>query len=85
MEGTENTSNETRVVQPPASDVVYGTSPVFSVELKPDEEVEWQWTHLAGGRSVVTGYTIRKKEPEAGFDFEAAVKDLLWPRRRVGF
>jgi hypothetical protein len=33
----------------------------------------------------VTGYTIRKKESEPAFDFEGAVKELLWPRRRVGF
>ncbi|MDQ5854382.1 MAG: hypothetical protein M3380_20395 [Chloroflexota bacterium] len=34
---------------------------VISVELDEDEDVHWQWTHFADGRSAVTGYTIVKK------------------------
>jgi hypothetical protein len=32
----------------------------LSVELEPDEDVRWHWTHFADGRSMVTGYTIVK-------------------------
>ncbi len=83
MADTNENPNEQRVVEPPTLGPAHGTSPVFNVVLGPDEEVEWQWTHTPGGASVVTGYRIRKKEGE--FDIESAVKDLLWPRRRVGF
>lgn len=34
---------------------------VLSVVLGADEEVEWIWTHTAGGVSYVSGYTIAKK------------------------
>ena len=85
MSDTNDTPNEKRYEQPPTIGPSDGTSPVFGVELAADEEVEWQWTHTRDGRSVVTGYSIRKKDAEPGFDFEGAVKDLLWPRRRVGF
>ena len=85
MDDTKDTPDEKRFVQPPTLGPSQGTSPVFGVELAADEEVEWQWTHTPDGRSVVTGYQIRKTAPEPGFDVEGAVKELLWPRRRVGF
>ncbi len=37
---------------------------VLSVALGQDEEVRWIWTHTVGGGSVVTGYTIVRKEDE---------------------
>ena len=37
------------LVQPPA---------LLSVRVEDDEDVEWQWTHLVDGRSMVTGYRI---------------------------
>ena len=40
-------------------------SATLSVELAPDEEVEWIWTHRPDGTSVVTGYEIHKRDPEA--------------------
>ncbi len=55
-----------RNVTAPASSAFNSASSVFSVELDVDEEVEWQWTHLPNGESVVTGYEIiKKKELEA--------------------
>ncbi len=35
---------------------------VLSVALGRNEEVRWIWTHTAVGESVVTGYTIVKKD-----------------------
>jgi hypothetical protein len=65
----------------PVSDAAAGSSPVFSVDLADDEEVQWYWTHYPNGQSVVTGYDIVKKEekenPENGFEFEKAVGDWL--------
>jgi hypothetical protein len=37
------------------------TSPVISVELCNDEDVEWAWTLLPNGESYVSGYNIIKK------------------------
>jgi len=34
---------------------------VISVELNPEEEVEWAWTLLPDGTSYVSGYTISPK------------------------
>lgn len=34
---------------------------IFSVVLKPDEDVVWEWTHTPDGISYVTGYTLLKK------------------------
>lgn len=63
-----------RTVTAPITATFSGSSPVLSVELEMDEDVEWQWTHLPNGESIVTGYKIIKKEkPETGFDFKEAV------------
>ena len=65
-----------------------GASPgVISVVVGEDEEVRWSWTHYPDGRSVVTGYEIVKKDPDAGgeeFSFERAVTDWLWPDASKG-
>jgi hypothetical protein len=47
-------------VRAPSLDVVIAAPAVLSVELEPDEDVRWHWTHFADGRSMVTGYTIVK-------------------------
>jgi hypothetical protein len=33
---------------------------VLSVELSPDEDVQWNWTHTPKG-SYVSGYTLMRK------------------------
>ncbi len=43
-----------------------GPPEVLSVWLGEDEEVRWIWTHMAGGESAVTGYTIFKKDGDGG-------------------
>jgi len=43
---------------PPASDWRVQPPALVSVQVDEDENVEWQWTHFADGRSVVTGYRI---------------------------
>jgi hypothetical protein len=35
---------------------------VLSVDLGPDDEVEWITTFTAGGMSCVSGYTITKRQ-----------------------
>jgi hypothetical protein len=61
---TENLQTESnkRIVQPPVTELASQTAPVISVELEADEEVEWLWTHLPTGQSVVTGYEIIQKD-----------------------
>jgi hypothetical protein len=48
-----------RTVCAPQSDVAAGVA--LSVELAEDEEVTWQWSHGADGRSRITGYQIHKR------------------------
>ena len=43
---------------PPASDWRVQPPALLSVHVDDDEDVEWQWTHFADGRSMVTGYRI---------------------------
>ena len=51
-----------RVVRAPSSLGAFGPPALISVQLADDEDVQWHWSHFADGRSVVTGYTIVKKE-----------------------
>ena len=39
--------------------VLSGT--MLQVKLAEGETVEWQWTHLSNGQSMITGYNIIKK------------------------
>ena len=50
--------------QAPQADVAAGVA--LSVELAEDEEVNWQWTHGADGRSRITGYQIHKRPTGPG-------------------
>jgi hypothetical protein len=43
---------------PPGNDPVLRPPALLSVEIEEGEDVEWEWTHLVGGRSVATGYRI---------------------------
>jgi len=55
-------NNQKRLVYAPRSDNSITPSVILSVELNEDEDVRWQWTHYPNGKSVVTGYTIVKKD-----------------------
>lgn len=70
-----------RRVQAPVTGMSNGASPVLSILLEEDEEVRWQWTHYADGRSVVSGYEIIKKQEET-FDINQAISDWLWPESK---
>jgi len=52
---------EKRIVQAPNEGTPDPSGAVISVELNPDEDVIWHWTHKPDGGSVVTGYEIIKK------------------------
>lgn len=51
---------ETRIVQSPEPEVIREITRIISVELKPDEDVEWIWTYYPDIR-VVIGYRIIPK------------------------
>jgi len=55
-------NSQKRLVHAPRSQNSLTPPTVLSVELNEDEDVQWQWTHYPNGESVVTGYTIVKKE-----------------------
>jgi hypothetical protein len=76
MEKRPTNSNKRTVLAPESSSG--GSSPVFSVEVEENEEVQWQWIHYANGQSVVAGYEIVKKEE--AFDIKQAISDWLWDR-----
>ena len=56
----QNEQPQKRIVYAPQPDTSVSAPAVISIELAEDEDVEWQWTHLANGKSIVTGYTIIK-------------------------
>ncbi len=60
MDQHEPQEPQKRIVYAPQPDTTLSSPAVLSVELAADEDVEWQWTHLANGKSIVTGYTIFK-------------------------
>lgn len=62
--GADRLPRPKRVVQPPSPIGTFGPPALNSVQLADDEDVLWHWSHFADGRSVVTGYTIIKKESQ---------------------
>lgn len=54
------TSQKT-IVLPPQLTVPILSGTMLQVELAEGETVEWQWTHLSNGQSIITGYNIIKK------------------------
>ena len=63
MKRIERLAENQRLVAAPPPSRCGVPVPVINVVLNRDEEVEWHWTHRPDGTSVVTGYTIVRKEP----------------------
>jgi hypothetical protein len=61
MESEDQRINKRRIVYAPQPDHISSAPALISVVLGEDEEVAWQWTHYADGKSCVTGYTIVEK------------------------
>ena len=61
MDQPDQQTDKKRTIQAPQPHHAVTPSSVISVELKENEEVEWQWTHFPDRRSAVTGYTITRK------------------------
>ena len=55
---TVNEKEATRVVTAPGTEASLGSGQVLSVEVGPDEDVEWVWTHDRQRGSFVTGYRV---------------------------
>ena len=55
-----NTTN-TRVVCPPPPSAPYLFTSIYSITLKADQDVEWQWLELPDGNRVVIDYKIKNK------------------------
>lgn len=51
-----------RIVVAPSTVAPAGPGDVLSVEVDPDEDVEWLWTHDRERGSTVTGYNIVSRE-----------------------
>jgi hypothetical protein len=52
------TNMERRVVRAPIAAGHMGSGELLSVEIGPDEEVQWFWSHDRERGSFVAGYTI---------------------------
>lgn len=61
MNRSQQTSSAVRVVYPPQPTDPSIPASIFSLEIHEELEVEWQWTHLPDGNSVVTGYRLFPK------------------------
>lgn len=48
-----------RIATPP-SECIMQSGSIVSVELKPDEDVDWNYIHTSAGK-VCNGYRIRKR------------------------
>ena len=55
---TDESKHAKRIVMAPSSASPMSAGQVLSVEVGPDEEVEWVWNHDREGGSCVTGYRI---------------------------
>lgn len=66
MSETLNTTK--RIVAAPCTMTGVSAGQVISVELGPDEDVKWIWSHDRVHGSTVTGYVIvtRESEPKQG-------------------
>ncbi|HZS10213.1 MAG TPA: hypothetical protein VFD58_35625 [Blastocatellia bacterium] len=56
-----DTNDKTRIVTAPQAGTTDSSGQLISVELHPDEEVLWHWTHYPDGHSSVTGYEVVRK------------------------
>ena len=54
----EDTKKATRIVTAPGNTGPMNAGEVLSVEIGPDEDVEWVWSHDRERGSAVTGYRI---------------------------
>lgn len=55
-------NTEHKTVTAPHAGMTDLSGQILSLDLQPDEEVVWHWTHYPNGQSVVTGYEVRKKD-----------------------
>lgn len=62
MDYLEQAQKNTYIVPaPPPTDLSIIPS-IYWIEVRNDQDVEWQWTELPDGNRVVTNYKIIQKE-----------------------
>jgi hypothetical protein len=70
MNQQQRTRSSTRVIYPPLPTDPAIFPSIFSLEIREELEVEWQWTHFPDGNGVVTGYRLFLRE-----DFQPASEE----------
>jgi hypothetical protein len=58
MKAINNNTTNTRVVYAPPPSASYLFASIYSITLKEDQDVEWQWLELPDGNRVVINYKI---------------------------
>ena len=62
MNHLEQTKRNTYVLPAPAPTDSSILPSIYWIEVRNDQNVEWQWTELPDGNRVVTNYKIIEKE-----------------------
>lgn len=58
MKTTNSNTVNTRIVCPPPPSASYLFTSIYSITLREDQDVEWQWLELPDGNRVVINYKI---------------------------
>ena len=58
MKAIDNNTTNTRIVYAPPPSASYLFTSIYSITLKEDQDVEWQWLELPDGNRVVIDYKI---------------------------
>ena len=58
MKAVDNNTTNTRVVCAPPPSASYLFTSIYSITIKEDQDVEWQWLELPDGNRVVIDYKI---------------------------
>lgn len=58
MKAVDNNTTNTRVVYAPPPSASYLFTSIYSITLKENQVVEWQWLELPDGNRVVIDYKI---------------------------
>jgi hypothetical protein len=65
MNHSEKKKSNTYVLQAPPPTEPSIPPSIYWIELRNDQEVEWQWTNFPDGNGVVTGYKIIQRKAQA--------------------
>ncbi|MGD1918357.1 MAG: hypothetical protein ACFCAD_05390 [Pleurocapsa sp.] len=66
MKNLNRNTIKTRVICPPPPSDSYLFTSIYSITLRADQDVEWQWLELPDGNRVVIDYKIIERQATEG-------------------